>query len=577
MFKQVFQIFQTMGRRNQISAFYIILISLLIAFLELLSFTLIVPALSFLLDSNISSDHYIIAAFQNVTSFDIMHYMTLGNILIVLTFVITIKLLLLLYFEYKMSRVMWQTQIDINTKIYRHFTVLSLSEIIDTGFNRIRRLIATDATLFVSQGFNNYILLFKNLTITSVLFFFLLQVDTKATITVFLFISIFIIIFNKLVKNRAIYLSKRFRELTQYKHENINNTLNGIREVKLFNNEEMVTRLFDKNERQLSKFSIERSIFNKVPRLLLEFFVVLGIAIFIFLFDEKGYNFLEILPKITLFGLVFLRILPMATGINGNLIAIKYSKVQIDEIIVYLKKLKTNKTFFEADNFKPFEIKKKIDLELKDVEFAYKNSKNIFKNLNIKFEENKLVGIQGDNGSGKSTLVDLIAGFLKPNSGSIKFNNQDIFKNLKEWRKFIGYVSQTQFLSNDTIKNNIIFSDNQEIDNERLERAITQSGVKDFLYSMSDGINTKVGDLGLKLSGGQKQRITIARVLYRNPKIIIFDEPTSAQDNKIEESFLSTIQKMKSNKMIILISHSKHIHSICDINYRVENNKLIKV
>ena len=177
----------------------------------------------------------------------------------------------------------------------------------------------------------------------------------------------------------------------------------------------------------------------------------------------------------------------------------------------------------------------------------------------------------------KSTLVDLIAGFLKPNNGSIKFNNQDIFKNLKEWRKFIGYVSQTLFLSNDTIKNNITFSDNQEIDNERLERAIIQSGVKDFLHKMSDGINTKVGDLGLKLSGGQKQRITIARVLYRNPKIIIFDEPTSAQDNKIEESFLNMIQKMKSKKMIILISHSKHIHSICDINYRVENNKLIEV
>ena len=569
--------FQTMGRKNQLSAFYIILISLLLAFLELISFTLIIPALSFLINTDFLKDSYIIAAFQSVTFFDIKPYITLGNILIAITFIITIKLFLLLYFEYKIGRVMWQTQININTIIYKHFMVLSLSEIIDTGFDRIRRLVGSDATLYVTQGLYNYILLFKNLAIMIFLFFFLLQIDTEATLIIFVFISIFVIIFNKTVKNRTIYLSKRFRELTQYKHENINNAINGIREVKLFNNEGMVTRLFDKNERQLSKYAIERNIFHKIPRLLLEFFIVLSIAIFIFLFDGRGFNFMDILPKISLFALVFLRVLPISTGINGNLLAIKYSKVQIDEIIEYLKKIKTNKTFFEADSIKSFETGKKIDLELKDVDFAYKTSKNIFKNLNIKFEENKIVGIQGDNGSGKSTLVDLIAGFLKPNNGSIKFNNQDIFKNLKEWRKFIGYVSQTLFLSNDTIKNNITFSDNQEIDNERLERAIIQSGVKDFLHKMSDGINTKVGDLGLKLSGGQKQRITIARVLYRNPKIIIFDEPTSAQDNKIEESFLNMIQKMKSKKMIILISHSKHIHSICDINYRVENNKLIEV
>ena len=577
MFSQILKILKAIGYRNQISALYIILISFFVILLELISFTLIIPVLSITLDNDILNSIPIFGFFKKVLPIEFEDYFTLKNILGMMVMVIFIKTILSLYSNYKLSLVMWQIRVDINSKIYKYFTVISLSEIINIGFSTIRRLINSDATLFVTQGFYNYILLCKNFILLIVLFFFLCQIDTEATLAIFIFLGFFVLVYNKLIKNTAASLAIKFRNFSEYKLKNVNDTIMGIREVKLFNNENMMVDLFKRNETELSKVDIKKNIFNSIPRLLLEFFVVLGVAILVIVLDSKGYSLVYLLPKLALFFLVFLRTLPIAIGINSSLIGIKYSKLQIDEVINQLSILKEYKDIVIHENLKKFNIQKSKELELKDVSFSYDKKNKIFENLNVKFYENKLVGIQGENGSGKSTLVDLIAGFLKPSTGSISINRQDIHNNIKDWRKLIGYVSQTPFLTSNTIKNNIIFSTEKTIDEKRFENSIIQSGVKDFLKKTPNGIESQIGDLGLKLSGGQKQRITIARVLYKDPKIIILDEPTSAQDNKIEDYFLKIINELKKNKIIIIISHSKNIHDVCDINYKVENKNLVKV
>jgi len=577
MFSQILKILKAIGYRNQISALYIILISFFVILLELISFTLIIPVLSITLDNDILNSIPIFGFFKKVLPIEFEDYFTLKNILGMMVMVIFIKTILSLYSNYKLSLVMWQIRVDINSKIYKYFTVISLSEIINIGFSTIRRLINSDATLFVTQGFYNYILLCKNFILLIVLFFFLSQIDAEATLAIFIFLGFFVLVYNKLIKNTAASLAIKFRNFSEYKLKNVNDTIMGIREVKLFNNENMMVDLFKRNETELSKVDIKKNIFNLIPRLLLEFFVVLGVAILVIVLDSKGYSLVYLLPKLALFFLVFLRTLPIAVGINSSLIGIKYSKLQIDEVINQLSILKENKDIVIHENLKKFNIQKTKELELKDVSFSYDKKNKIFENLNVKFYENKLVGIQGENGSGKSTLVDLIAGFLKPSTGSISINRQDIHNNIKDWRKLIGYVSQTPFLTSNTIKNNIIFSTKKTIDEKRFENSIIQSGVKDFLKKTPNGIESQIGDLGLKLSGGQKQRITIARVLYKDPKIIILDEPTSAQDNKIEDYFLKIINELKKDKIIIIISHSKNIHDVCDINYKVENKNLVKV
>ena len=497
MFRQFLNVFRTIGRRNQISAIYIIIVSLIIVLLELISFALIIPAISIPLKSDFVLNNSIFIFLNKITSFDLISFLSLTNVLISLVLIILFKLFFLLYFQYKLKIIMWQVKVDINSMIYRYFTLISLPEIIEAGFANVRRLINSDATLFVTQGFYNYILLCKHFILAIALFLFLLQINLKVTLIIFLFLGFFILIYNKLLKKRAVSLAIKFREFQEYKYKNVDDTILGIREVKLFNNEDMVVNLFKRNENKLAKIDIEASIFNLLPKLLLEFLVILGCAIFIFSFVEMGYDLIGILPKLAMFMLVFLRTLPLSVGINSSLLAIKYSKVQIDEVINQLGELKNKKNFISNNEGKAFDLSKSKKLVLKDLSFGYNKEKNIFRNINIEFNENSIIGIQGDNGSGKSTLVDLIAGFLKPASGNIIFNGQNIDENLKDWRKLIGYVSQSQFLTSDTIKNNILFSKNQILDEEKFDEAITKSGVKDFTTRMPKGVESEIGDLGL--------------------------------------------------------------------------------
>ena len=288
MFKQFLRVFKTIGKRNQLSALYIILVSLVIVLLELISFTLIIPAISIPLKSNFVENNSIFIFLNNLLPFDLNSFLSLTNVLTTLVLIVLFKLMFLMYFQYKLRVIMWKVKIDINSLIYKYFTVISLPEIIEAGFANVRRLINSDATLFVTQGFYNYILLCKHFILGIALFLFLLQINAEATLIIFIFLGLFILIYNLLLKKRAVNLAINFREFQAYKYKNVDDTILGIREVKLFNNENLVVDLFKKNENKLAKIDIESSVFNLLPKLLLEFLVILGFSFFIFFFSQYG-------------------------------------------------------------------------------------------------------------------------------------------------------------------------------------------------------------------------------------------------------------------------------------------------
>ena len=211
-------------------------------------------------------------------------------------------------------------------------------------------------------------------------------------------------------------------------------------------------------------------------------------------------------------------------------------------------------------------VDKHIDfLQLNNVSFSYKESeKKIFKNLNYKFLKNNIYGLVGESGIGKTTLVNLICGFLKPNSGNIIFGDYDIDDDFDIF-SHVGYIPQKVHILNSTLAENIAFGrEEEDIDKEKIIDILKSLDMYEFYKSLNGGLQTKFGEKGIALSGGQAHRIGIARSLYQNSQIIIFDEPTSALDSKSEKDVLNLINRLKKNKIIIIISHRKSTEEMCD-------------
>ena len=220
------------------------------------------------------------------------------------------------------------------------------------------------------------------------------------------------------------------------------------------------------------------------------------------------------------------------------------------------------------------DLKKEISLE--HIEYAYPNTdKKIFDDAMMKIPYGKSVGIMGPSGAGKSTIVDILLGLLRAQKGKITCDGIDIYENYPSWLAQIGYIPQSIYLVDEPIRNNIAFGiADEEIDDERIWQVLEDAQMKEFVKELPEGLDTTIGDRGVRLSGGQRQRLGIARALYHNPEILVFDEATSALDNETEQAVMEAINSFQGKKTMVIIAHRLNTIANCDIIYKVENGKI---
>lgn len=254
---------------------------------------------------------------------------------------------------------------------------------------------------------------------------------------------------------------------------------------------------------------------------------------------------------------------------------------QVISIIEYPFK-QVHKTINEAkknveENSGKIAIDFKKSIKLENIFFQYNEKKKIFEDLSLQVVKGSFLTIVGLSGIGKTTLIDIVIGLLKIQKGNVKIDNINISKiDLYSWKKKIGYVPQETLLFNDTLLNNILLEDTN-ITKKQAEKALIFSGLKDFITSSPQGVNTMVGEGGRKLSGGQRQRISIARAIVKKPKLLILDEATSALDEKTEQEIVNTILKLKGKLTIIAVTHRKALTKVSDYTYTIKNKKILKL
>ena len=217
-------------------------------------------------------------------------------------------------------------------------------------------------------------------------------------------------------------------------------------------------------------------------------------------------------------------------------------------------------------------------IDLKNISLTYKSSHNAsVSGVTLSIAHGTTTGIMGESGAGKSTLVDIILGLIKPSEGEVLVNGKNINSNVKGWQSLIGYVPQDIYLNDDTLRNNIALGVSpSEINNENIINSIRSAHIEDYINSLKDGLDTFVGERGVRLSGGQLQRIGIARALYHKPSLIIFDEATSSLDIETEKDVMKSIYEMNGEKTIIIISHRKSTLDQCNQIYYLRKGKLVE-
>jgi ABC-type multidrug transport system fused ATPase/permease subunit len=417
--------------------------------------------------------------------------------------------------------------------------------------------------------------LFKEIIILLTIFFLLIYVDTLVSFSVFFIFTLFVGLFFFYTRKIIGKNGKILQKFTALKTKDINEAFGAIKEVKIFNKEKILERNFNEKIGIWEKSYLINYFLTSLPRLVLEAIVILIVVsiVIIFLFIDRDLN--TIIPLLSLLIVSAARMLPSFNTISTALASIKglspSYKLMIDEIR-NLEQIKFVKKEYDGSKF-PFTK----NLYFKDIDFKYdEDQKSALLNLNIKINAGSKVGIIGKSGSGKSTFIDVILGLLEPNKGEILVDGINIKQNIIGWQSQIGYVPQDVYLLDDTIKNNIIFSSNEKkTDLKKLNKIITTCNLDELVKNSEKGLETLVGDRGARLSGGQKQRIGIARALYKNPKIIIFDEATSSLDIQNENKIIDEIFNIDRSKTLILVTHRHQVVKNCDIIFLFENGKII--
>lgn len=356
-------------------------------------------------------------------------------------------------------------------------------------------------------------------------------------------------------------------------------TVNGIKEIKVCGTEEYFQHKYGEYAKQSIDAEKKNSMLSNTPRMLIETVCMSGILLILLFLIQIGNDVTALIPELSALAVAAIRLLPSANRINTALNNITFHGPAVEKMIENLQCVdgwESSKDKGEQQPTATEGITFNRQCALSHVTYHYANSdKIILDDADMVIPVGKSVGIVGTSGAGKTTAVDILLGILFPQSGQVLSDGVDVFSDYKQWTSHIGYIPQTIFMLDDSVRANVAFGQEQ-IDDSKVWEALDEAQLGDFVRKMPEGLDTNIGERGLKLSGGQRQRIGIARALYANPDLLVLDEATSALDNETEQAIMEAIDHLHGKKTMIIIAHRLQTIKNCDIVYKVEDGKIVR-
>lgn len=562
------------------SMFILILMMILGAILEALSVAAVIPVVAIVITPNAIQENEII-----VTLYRMLGMQSEQTFVVIIMSVVIAAFVLknvYLYIQQKvLYRFVYTNQFRTSERMMKNYMRRDYEFYLNADTAVIQRNITSDVN-------NMYALILALLQLVSeaIVFVALTVVCLVSDVWMTIFLGTILIItllcIKVILKPRMYRAGEENQNYYSGLFKWISQTVTGIKEVKVAGRERYFIDAYVACGRGYVGAVQKYTILNNVPRLLIETVCIVAmICYFMYLYFSGGGTEEIVSSVLAAFAMAIARLMPCANRINNQLNNIAYFEPFFmnvtDNLQDEISGQKVDISFMEVPKEK-LSITKSI--ELKSLTYAYPNTDTlILENADMSIKIGSAVGIVGASGAGKSTIVDVLLGLLKLKDGEILADNQNILskENYRKWLKNVGYIPQTIFMLDDSIRNNIAFGiPESEIDDKRLWEVLKEAQLDEFVRSLPEGEHTGIGERGVRLSGGQRQRIGIARALYNDPEVLVLDEATSALDNDTEKAIMDSINRLHGKKTLIIIAHRLQTIEKCDVVYRILDKKAVR-
>lgn len=552
--------------------YLLLLVIFCVSIMDLLGIGAILPILIIFSDPVFIENEYISLLIKN---FDFLNENNFLNYSIIfLLFIFISKTVLSLVLNFIKYRILHSFYAQISNKLMNIYLKLSYSEFIKLKIFEKSNTIKTEIEYFILGVIDPILIISLEILTIILISSFLIFYDSELLLIIFFFGSFITIILTYLFGRKLKKLGSQKFIFNNLLQQQIFQGLQGIKDIKLSLKENLFYKKFSSITNQMSIIASSIKALQETPRLIIELFAVFCFVLIAIISNNEQDNFSNLIVTLGIFAAAAFRILPSLNRIVVSINSIKQSHSVINTIYndFQLEKLVVKNEKFQ------FETEKINRIEIKNLNFKYfQNKEYILKDINLNIDNGDYIGIYGKSGSGKSTFVDVFSGLLIPQSGDVYFNNKNINSNPSLWKSTIGYVPQSIYLNHESLKENIAFGEKYEnIDDQKILNVVNMARLEDLVESMPNGINGTIGENGINLSGGQIQRMGIARALYKDPQILIFDESTNSLDSSTEDEFMNIVNRLKGEKIIIFISHNLKVFEKCNKLFELKQGKFIR-
>ena len=565
------RLWKILSRKEKKKSLIFFMLTFLNSAIETTIVLLVIPLTQILLSVDIELPYFGVIDYESDYSYSKLVVLATGSLLLIFL----IKNIFIAYYVYWQDKFIGEIELRLSTKLLDKYIYRPYSYHLSSNTGLLANNVFNES-LHVPGNIRRIGILTTEFLVLIVISAILIMFEPQGTMVIVVTSMFLSILFNILQKKYITNLGTQMFRYNGQSNKSLLEGLNNIKDIKLLNRENFFINNYYNNFKKAIRFKVLFGFFGQMPRSVFELVMVLSFFVLILFLVGRNDPTVIILTT-SLFLIATYRLLPSLVRITVAYQTIQFRKNVTEKLLSNL--LEYDEEIKEVSLLEKNHIKLKLNKEisLEGISFIYpQTTKSILNDVSLKIKKGEMIGVIGPSGSGKTTLIDVLLGLLKPTKGKITTDGIQINeKNIKSFQDIIGYVPQSPTFMDDTIKKNIAFGiEEKDIDNKLIEAAVDQANLKEFLEMQKDGINTVIGEKGVRISGGQKQRISIARALYKNPEILIFDEATSSLDEKNESEIVNNISLVKKVKTIIVVAHKISILENCDKILKLKDGRV---